>query len=67
MLPTLDIAASYWLDMDRIYVNERNAARYKIDVEHDEFLELHLMDLRKEKAFQLVWKFIAHNMKRWWD
>ena len=63
----LDLAASDWPDMEGVYVNERNAARFKIEVEHDEFLELHLRDLRKEKAFQLVWKFIAKNMKRWWD
>lgn len=63
----LDLGASDCPDMDGVYVNERNAARFGVEVKHDEFLELHRRDLWKEKAFQIVWQFISHNMKRWWD
>ena len=63
----LQLAAVDYPDMEGVYVNERNAARYKIEVDHDELLEVHLKNLRREKAFRLVWRFIEHNMKRWWD
>lgn len=63
----LKIAANDYLHMEGVYVNERNAARYKIEVKHDEFLEVYLGELRREKAFRIVWRFIDHNMKGWWD
>ena len=63
----LQLAAADYPDMEGVYVNERTAARYKIEVDHDELLEVHLKNLRREKAFRLVWRFIEHNMKRWWD
>jgi len=63
----LELAATDYPDMEGVYVNERNAARYKIEVEHDEFVDVHLKNLRKEKAYRLVWRFIEHNMKKWWD
>lgn len=63
----LHLATSDYPDMEGIYVNERNAARYNITVEHDEFLDVYLNDLRIEKAYQLVWRFIEKNMKRWWN
>jgi len=63
----LDLAANDYPDMEGVYINERNAARYKIEVEHDKFFDIHLKDLRIEKAYRLVWRFIEHNMKKWWD
>lgn len=63
----LDITSTDYPDMDGVYVNEHNAKRYKMKIEHDEFLDIHLKDLRREKAYHLVWKFMDHNMKRWWD
>ncbi len=63
----LDLAASDFPDMEGVYVNEHNAFRFGMKIEHDEYLELHLQDLRREKAYQLVWKFMAENMKKWWD
>lgn len=63
----LDLVADDYPDMEGAYVNARNAARYGIKVERDEFYYLYLRDLRKEKAFRFVWQFIEHNMRKWWD
>lgn len=33
---------------------------------NDDFLEFHLKDLRKEKAYRILWQYLDHNMKKWW-
>lgn len=54
-----------------IYVNTRNCARFgmkRSDFENDaEFIDLHKSDLRKEKAYRMVWTVLQQNMKKWWD
>lgn len=54
-----------------IYVNTRNYIRFGMkssDFENDaEFNDLHKSDLRKEKAYRLVWTVLQQNMKKWWD
>lgn len=35
--------------------------------DNEEFINLHKSDLRKEKAYQLVWTVLRQNMKRWWE
>lgn len=56
---------------DNIYVNTRNCERFKMktaDFDDDaEFLDVYKNDLRKAKAYQLVWTIFRQNMKRWWD
>ncbi len=53
------------------YVNTSNCSRFGMkssEFEDDEeFLDVHKNDLRKEKAYQLVWTVLRQNMKRWWD
>lgn len=53
------------------YVNTRNCSRFGIKSsefdDDEEFLDGHKCDLRKEKAYQLVWTVLRQNMKRWWD
>lgn len=53
------------------YLNTRNCSRFKGKAEDfeakSEFLYLHKDDLRKEKAYQLVWKLLSQDMKKWWD
>lgn len=63
----LDLAASDHPDMESVYVNARNAVRYGTKIKDDETRELQLFDLRKEKAYNLVWQFIEHNMRKWRD
>lgn len=54
-----------------IYVNTRNCSKFGMkssEFENDvEFGNVHKSDLRKEKAYQLVWTVLQQNMKRWWD
>ena len=54
-----------------IYVNTRNCSRFGMkssEFEDDvEFVDVHKSDLRKEKAYRLVWTVMRQNMKRWWD
>ena len=54
-----------------IYVNTRNCSRFGMKSsefdDDEEFLDVHKCDLRKEKAYQLVWTVLRQNMKRWWD
>lgn len=63
----LDLASDDYPDMTGVYVNVRNAARYRISVRPGEFYELDLRDLRKEKAYRLIGRFMEHNMQEWWD
>lgn len=63
----LDLAASDYPDIEGVSVNTQNADRHGIEIKNDEFREHHLVDLRKEKAYRLVWRFIEHNMRKWWD
>lgn len=54
-----------------IYVNTHNCTRFGMkssDFENDaEFITLHKSDLRKEKAYRMVWTVLQQNMKKWWD
>ncbi|MBD5207665.1 MAG: hypothetical protein HDS79_05285 [Bacteroidales bacterium] len=54
-----------------IYINTRNCSRFgkkSSEFEDDEeFLDVKKSDLRKEKAYQLVWTVLQQNMQRWWD
>lgn len=54
-----------------MYVNIRNCERFKIASakfkEDTESIEVYKNELRKEKAYQLVWTVLRQNMKKWWD
>lgn len=63
----LEIASEDYPDMTGIYVNAGNAARYGMTILNDDFFEFHLKDLRKEKAYRILWQYLDHNMKKWWD
>ena len=73
----LELAAADYYDMEGVYVNTRNASRYigrifsqydydKIGKD-DEFNELRLSELRRAKAYKILWKFLDHNLADWWD
>lgn len=63
----LEIASENYPEMTGIYVNSSNAARYGMTILNNVFLEFQLKDLRKEKAYRILWQFLDHNMKKWWD
>ena len=73
----LELAASDSYYMNGVYVNTRNAKRYigRIFSQRDydkigndgEFKELRLSELRRAKAYKILWKFLDHNLTYWWD
>ena len=54
-----------------IYVNTRNCSRFGMKTseleDEKELIDFNKNDLRKEKAYRLVWTVLRQNMKRWWD
>ena len=73
----LELAASDSYDIESAYVNTRNVARYigRIFSQYDydkigkdeESKELRLSELRRAKAYKILWKFLDHNLTYWWD
>lgn len=73
----LELAADDSYDIEGIYVNTRNASRYigrifsqydfdKIGID-DEFNDLRLSELRRAKAYKILWQFLDHKLTYWWD
>lgn len=73
----LELAATDYYDMEEMYVNTRNAShfigsifsRYDYDkigkgADSDEY---YLSELRRAKAYKILWKFLDHNLTHWWD
>ena len=65
----LSIAKSDWPSIDGKYINVRTAARYthERDYEDKDLHESYLAKLYRDKAFHILWKWLDHNMKKWWD
>lgn len=63
----LQIAAYDYTDITGIKINTRNATRFGFSKKEEDFNEYYLKELRKEKAFRLIWKYLEHNIKNWWD
>ena len=63
----LEIAARDYTDISEIHVNDKNAVLYGVKIKDGEYRLSSLMSLRREKAFRLVWRYIDHYMKNWWD
>lgn len=72
----LELASADYYEMERVYVNPRNASRYigRIFSRYD-YINLGknpgdaylLSKLRRAKAYKLLWKFLDHNLTYWWD
>ena len=73
----LELAAADYYDMDGIYVNSRNASRFVGPI-FDKLLldkikkgtdldEYYLSELRRAKAYKILWRFLDHNLTYWWD
>ena len=71
----LELAAADYSDMG-VYVNTRNFSRFVGRI----FNEYHVKDigkgncqyyilseLRRAKAYKILWKFLDHNLTYWWD
>lgn len=73
----LELSAADYYDMEGVYVNPRNASRFigpifnqyhfesvgKSDGDNDYLLS----ELRRAKAYKILWKFLDHNLTYWWD
>lgn len=64
----IDMAKNDWPDIKGKHVNLRTAERYTREYDHEGDLhELYLGKLYSDKAFHILWKWLDHNMKKWWD
>ena len=67
----LGIAGTDFPNIDGKYINTRTASRYTKETDwnpKDEMFHQHyLRKLYQDKAFHILWKFLDHNMKNWWD
>lgn len=65
----LSIAKYDWPSIGGKYINVRTAARYthERDYEDKDLHESYLAKLYRDKAFHILWKWLDHNMKKWWD
>lgn len=64
----IDIAKNDWLDINGKHINLRTADRYTKENDYGSDLhELYLTELYRDKAFHILWKWLDHNMKEWWD
>lgn len=73
----LDIAAADSYNMEGIYVNVHNASRFigrifnkchfKNIGKEDDNNEYLLLELRRAKAYKILWRFLDHNLTYWWD
>lgn len=73
----LELASADYYDMEGVYVNPRNASRFigRIFNEYHfekfgkdaDFDEYYISELRRAKAYKILWKFLDHNLTDWWD
>lgn len=64
----IEIARTDWPDIKGKHINLRTAERYTHEHDHGGDLhELYIAKLYRDKAFHLLWKWLDHNMKKWWD
>lgn len=64
----IDIAKNDWPDVKGKHINLRTAQRYTHEQDHGGDLhELYLAKLYRDKSFHILWKWLDHNMKKWWD
>lgn len=64
----MEIAKTDWPDIKDKHINLRTANRYTHEYDHGGDLhELYLGKLYRHKAFHILWRWLDHNMKKWWD
>lgn len=64
----IKMAITDWPDIKGKNINLRTAHRYTHEHDHGGDLhELYLGKLYGDKAFHILWKWLDHNMEKWWD
>ena len=67
----MEITGSDYHNIDGKYINTSNAFRYTKATDRnpsDKDCHKHyLKELYRDKTYHILWKFLDHNMKKWWD
>ena len=64
----IKMATTDWPDIKGKHINLRTAHRYTHERDYgDDLHELYLGKLYSDKAFHILWKWLDHNMEKWWD
>lgn len=64
----IKMATTDWPDIKGKHINLRTAHRYTHEHDYgDDLHELYLGKLYSDKAFHILWKWLDHNMEKWWD
>lgn len=64
----INMAKTDWPNITGKHINLRTAERYTHEHDHGGDLhELYLAKLYSDKAFHILWKWLDHNMEKWWD
>lgn len=64
----IKMAITDWPDIKGKHINLRTAHRYTRERDHGGDLhDLYLGTLYSDKAFHILWKWLDHNMEKWWD
>lgn len=64
----MKIAKTDFLYITGKHINLRTADRYTYEQDHGGDLhELYLRELYRHKAFHILWRWLDHNMEKWWD
>lgn len=65
----INIAETEYPEIKGKHINQRTATKYTREPisEAPEMEEFDLSRLYRDKAFHILWKWLDHNMKDWWD
>ncbi len=66
----IDIVVNQYTNITGIYVNTFNAKRFyrdTVNFEDPDFGVYNLGELRRAKAYDILWRFLSKNMIKWWD
>lgn len=66
----IDIVLDDYNDMSGIYVNITNAQRFYSDefaIDDADSRKFYWRKIRQAKAYDILWRFLSKNMKKWWD
>lgn len=66
----INIVVDNYNDMSGIHVNMTNAKRFykdEIVIDDDYSSEFYQRKVRQAKAYDILWRFLSKDMKKWWD
>lgn len=66
----INIVVDYYNDMSAIHVNMTNAKRFYKDeilIDDTDSRDFYRRKVRQAKAYDILWRFLSKNMKKWWD